>query len=148
MNKFYRSRSDKKLFGLCGGLAEKFNVDPTLLRLVVVVTALFSGGTAIAVYIIASMVIPLEPDHGSMSSYGWDEQPMKGMKFAAAGCRKHSSYYGHDPKTEPVRNPTQSFTASNPDKIDEMMKDIEQKALRDEIEQLRAKLARYEKGES
>jgi len=146
MNRFYRSRSDKKIFGLCGGLAEKFNVDPTLLRLIVVVTAFFSGGTVIAVYIIASLVIPLESDQGRMSTYGWDEQPIFGMKHASAGSRSSAASY--DPRADHVQAKPQSYTTSGSAKLDDRMKDIEQKALRDELEQLRAKLARYEKGES
>jgi phage shock protein PspC (stress-responsive transcriptional regulator) len=125
MNKIYRSRTDKKLFGLCGGLAEAMNVDATLLRLVVVATTFFSAGTVIAVYAIASFAIPKEPLHDTGSMYGWAEPPMSGFQ----------------PQTE-------AFPSAGSNKIDDMMKDIEQKALRTEIEQLRAKLAQYEKGDN
>ena len=47
------------------------------------------------------------------------------------------------------RKQAETFSSSvAPNKIDEMMKDIEEKALRTEIEQFRAKLAQYEKGEN
>ena len=56
--KLYRSKSDKIFAGICGGLGEYFNVDPTLLRLlwllVVIFTGIFPG---VIVYIIAIFVI-------------------------------------------------------------------------------------------
>ncbi|MDT2240199.1 PspC domain-containing protein [Paenibacillus larvae] len=63
MNKLYRSRRDKRITGLLGGLAEKFNIDATLLRLVVAIATIFSGGTIVPLYIIASIVIPKEPHY-------------------------------------------------------------------------------------
>jgi phage shock protein C len=135
MNKIYRSRTDKKLFGLCGGLAEAMNVDATLLRLVVVVTTFFTGGTVLAVYAIASFAIPKEPLHDA-GSYGWSEPPMYGAaKQPMSGSVRSSMAYS-------------SPTGAGSNKIDDMMKDIEEKALRTEVEQLRAKLAQYEKGEN
>lgn len=60
MRRLYRSQRDKKIFGLCGGLAEQLNVDATLLRLVMVAAAFFSGGAVIFLYVVASLVIPKE----------------------------------------------------------------------------------------
>ena len=67
MSKLYRSRRDKKVTGLCGGLAEAMNVDATLLRLLVVITTIFTGGTVIFIYFVAAIVIPKEP--------GYDQPP-------------------------------------------------------------------------
>jgi phage shock protein C len=146
MRKIYRSRHDKKLFGLCGGLAEAFNVDATLLRLVVVVTTFFTGGTVIALYAIACFAIPKEPLHEMGSPYGWGEPPMYGTpKQSMSGSMRASYAYGSGPAQ--AQSPSQDFTQPGANKIDDMMKDIEQKALRNELEQLRAKLAQYEKGE-
>ncbi|OGX68148.1 MAG: hypothetical protein A2189_07005, partial [Paenibacillus sp. RIFOXYA1_FULL_44_5] len=61
MNNLYRSRTNKRVTGLCGGLGEAYHFDPTLLRLVLVVTAVFSGGTVVLIYLLASLVIPKEP---------------------------------------------------------------------------------------
>ena len=58
--KLYRSKTDKKLAGVCGGLAEYFNMDSTVMRLVVVLLALFSVG--VLAYIVAALVIPEKPD--------------------------------------------------------------------------------------
>ena len=60
--KLYRSNTDKKLCGVCGGLAKYFNMDPTIVRLIAVLLTLFVGGALIA-YIICALVIPEEPDN-------------------------------------------------------------------------------------
>jgi phage shock protein PspC (stress-responsive transcriptional regulator) len=46
--------------GLCGGLARHFNLDTTLVRLLVAAAAFFSFGTVLFIYIIASILIPKE----------------------------------------------------------------------------------------
>ena len=56
-NKLYKSNSNKMIAGVCGGIAEYFNIDPTLVRLGWVVFALF-GGSGILAYIIFAIVIP------------------------------------------------------------------------------------------
>ena len=58
--KLYRSRTDSKIAGVCGGLAEYFGIDPTLVRLLFVLGLIFVGGTLLA-YIILAIVIPEEP---------------------------------------------------------------------------------------
>ena len=58
--KLYRSKSEKKLAGVCGGLAKYFNIDPTLVRLGLVAFCLL-GGSGILAYIICAFVIPEEP---------------------------------------------------------------------------------------
>ncbi len=61
LKKLYRSSRDKKLFGLCGGLAEMLNVDATLLRILLIVVTIFTSGAVILIYIIAGLVVPKEP---------------------------------------------------------------------------------------
>lgn len=60
--KLYKSRTDRKIDGICGGLAHYFDIDSTLLRLawllIVIFTGIFPG---VLVYIIAMFVVPLEP---------------------------------------------------------------------------------------
>jgi phage shock protein C len=55
--KLYRSRSDRMLAGVCGGLAEYFGVDPTIVRILFVLFAL-AGGPGLILYIILMLVIP------------------------------------------------------------------------------------------
>jgi len=58
----YRSRKNKMLAGVCGGLAEYFNLDPTILRLVYVLLTLASVGIGIIAYIIMIIVFPETPE--------------------------------------------------------------------------------------
>lgn len=58
--RLYRSRTDRSIAGICGGLAEFFGTDPTLLRLVTLLLILF-GGLSIWVYILLWIVIPEAP---------------------------------------------------------------------------------------
>lgn len=55
--KLYKSNSDKKLAGVCGGIAEYFDVDSTIIRLAWVVFTL-AGGAGLLAYIIAAIVMP------------------------------------------------------------------------------------------
>lgn len=61
MKRFYRSVRDKQISGLCGGIANYFNVDATFVRLIALVFALMSFGTFIFLYIAATLVVPKEP---------------------------------------------------------------------------------------
>ena len=57
MKKLYRSSTQKMVAGVCGGIAEYFGIDPTLVRLgFVALSFMFGGG--LLVYLIASIVIP------------------------------------------------------------------------------------------
>ena len=56
--RLYKSRENKMIAGVCGGIAEYFNVDPTLVRLVWVLLTCASFGTGIIAYIIAAIIIP------------------------------------------------------------------------------------------
>lgn len=61
MNKrLYKSRTEKKLGGVCGGIAQYFDIDPTIIRLAWLV-AVFCGGGGLIAYLIAYIAIPREP---------------------------------------------------------------------------------------
>jgi len=57
--KLYRSRTDRMIFGVCGGLAKYFNVDPAIVR-IVAVASLFVGTLGFWIYIIMAIVVPVE----------------------------------------------------------------------------------------
>lgn len=57
--KLFKSQTNKKLCGVCGGIAEYFEIDPTLVRLALVAFALL-GGSGILAYIVCAIVIPTE----------------------------------------------------------------------------------------
>jgi phage shock protein PspC (stress-responsive transcriptional regulator) len=60
MKKLYRSRQNRMLGGVCGGIAEYFNIDPVIVR-IIAVAFFFMGGSALLAYIIGLIVIPNEP---------------------------------------------------------------------------------------
>lgn len=60
--KLYRSRSDRKLAGICGGLGEYLSIDPTLVRVAWVITVFLSGGLALLAYIVLIFIIPNESE--------------------------------------------------------------------------------------
>lgn len=59
--RLYRSRTNTMLAGVCGGLAQYFNLDPSLVRLGIVLLTIFTAFSGVIFYIIAMLVIPLEP---------------------------------------------------------------------------------------
>ncbi len=70
MKKIYRSKTQKMVSGVCGGIAQYFNCDPTIIRLVWAVVSLFSAAfPGILLYIICAIVIPEEPDSFDTTGY-------------------------------------------------------------------------------
>ncbi len=55
--RLYKSRTNRVLCGVCGGIGEYFNIDPVVIRLLLVVFSLMAGGGILA-YIIAAIIIP------------------------------------------------------------------------------------------
>ena len=62
MKRLYKSTTDKKLFGVCGGVAKYLGFDPTLVRLGTVLISCF-WGTGLIIYLVAAMVMPTEPEN-------------------------------------------------------------------------------------
>lgn len=60
--RLYKSNNEKVFVGVCGGIAEYFDIDPTLVRLLWVIL-LMMGGSGILAYIIAAIIIPNEPEY-------------------------------------------------------------------------------------
>ncbi|HPX16403.1 MAG TPA: PspC domain-containing protein, partial [Petrotogaceae bacterium] len=65
--RLYKSRTEKVIDGVCGGIAEYFGIDPTLVRLLWI-ASIFAGGAGIILYIIAMIIIPTEPYQQTQSS--------------------------------------------------------------------------------
>ena len=61
MKRLYRSSTNKMVCGVCGGIAEYFNIDPTLVRLGWLLFS-FAAGSGLLAYIVAAIVIPAGPD--------------------------------------------------------------------------------------
>lgn len=58
--RLWRSRRDRKIAGICGGLGDYFQMDPVWIRILFVVF-FFLGGSALLVYLLMWLLIPLEP---------------------------------------------------------------------------------------
>ncbi|MBR6162889.1 PspC domain-containing protein [bacterium] len=56
--RLYKVENDKKLLGVCGGLAEYFNTDPTIVRVAWAIFTVLSFGTAILIYILCALIFP------------------------------------------------------------------------------------------
>ena len=148
MTKLYRSRRDKKVTGLLGGLSQTLGMDSTLLRVIFIVVTFFSGGVSIFLYFLAALVVPKEP-FPPYDPYA----PGPGMGgYPGGGYSNHTGYdspgYGASKDTRYNNNRfDRGFGAPKEDHLDSMMEDIEKKALKKENEELRKKLSKYEKGE-
>ena len=55
--KLYRSRTDRKIWGICSGIAEYFDIDPTIVR-VIFLASIFCGTLGIWVYLIMRLLVP------------------------------------------------------------------------------------------
>lgn len=154
MTRLYRSTRDKVMTGLAGGLSETLGIDSTLFRILLVVSIPFSGGATILVYLIAAMVIPKEPTQynpfgpgtgGPGGPYGgpYSGRPEHGRGPGPQGPQGYGPYGG-----QPGYAGYDKAGYTAPDSgLDAMMKDIEKKALQKEVEELKQKLSKYEKGE-
>jgi phage shock protein C len=65
MKRLYRSKNDRMLGGVCAGLGEHLDIDPTVIRLMWAVITILSIGTGVVVYILAWILIPEEDTSSS-----------------------------------------------------------------------------------
>lgn len=61
VRRLFKSRNDRKIFGVCGGLAHHFGIDPTIVRLLFVISAFVSIGFTLLAYAIMAIVVPTAP---------------------------------------------------------------------------------------
>jgi phage shock protein C len=86
--RLYRSRTNKVIAGVCGGLSEYLNVDTTVVRLVWILITLF-GGAGVVAYILAYLIIPIRPkeadDMNKQDQTEFTAARIFGILFAGAG---------------------------------------------------------------
>jgi len=85
--RLYRSRDDRMIWGVCGGLARYFDIDPTIVRIIAVLS-IFLNGMGILAYIILAIVVPLE------SSQATDPKDI--VKENVEEIRETASQLGHE----------------------------------------------------
>lgn len=164
MNRLYRSRTDKWFTGLLGGLGEYFGFSSTILRILVIVSVPFTSGAVILIYLIASLVVSKEPyqPYDPYNNNGWNGGGGYGGNPGGPGGPGYGYGGPRPPQRPPYPGPMNSgptppnsfngntgsgFGAPHPSNLDSMMEDIEKKAMEKELEELRKKLSKYEKGE-
>jgi phage shock protein C len=59
--RLFKSRTERKLFGVCGGIAAYFNADPTIVRLLFIIASFASFGFMLLLYVVMAIVTPREP---------------------------------------------------------------------------------------
>lgn len=153
MSTLYRSRRDRMVTGLCAGVAESLGISTGVVRLLTAVSIPFTGGTTLFIYFIAALVVPKEP-YDPYQPGGWQ-----------GGVPPHfdpnASYQGQQ-QYNPKRGPFSNFEQANQrygnnganganygsrteeSHIDSMMEDIEKKAMKKELEELRQKINNLE----
>lgn len=63
MRKLYLSKENKKIFGICGGIGEFFDIDPTIIRLIAIIAAVATMVIpGLVAYFIAWLIIPEKPE--------------------------------------------------------------------------------------
>lgn len=88
--RLYRSRIDRMVFGVCGGLGSYFDIDPVLIR-VIFVLSIFFGGIGILAYIILAIVVPLENSQSA--------EPKQTIRENVQEMRETAETLGRDIKT-------------------------------------------------
>ncbi|MGW8959130.1 PspC domain-containing protein [Paenibacillus sp. NPDC055715] len=160
MTRIYRSNRDRVLTGVCGGLSDATGMDSTWIRILVVISFFITAGTTFMIYVIAALVISKEPRSPYDGGFGPNSGPYNQQDSRYYGGNSTGSQYG--PGTDYNQggiygNPSPSFgqnvrhsskfnTGPNSD-LDSMMEDIEKKAMKKELAELRKKVEQFEKGD-
>jgi phage shock protein C len=104
--RLYRSRDDRMLAGVAGGLAAVMDVDPSIIRVVWVLITFLSGGIALLVYIVMAVVVPEAPD-------GWDAaQRTRSVTTSPTGPVPPGSWVGPDGALVPYAGTAPSAAGS------------------------------------
>lgn len=86
--KLYKSSNDKVITGVCGGIGEYFAVDPVIIRILWVVFILMAG-TGLIAYIIAAIIIPVNPVHRPVErTYARTEEGLNNEELAEEGAQE------------------------------------------------------------
>ena len=103
--KLYRSRKDYMIAGVCGGIAEYFEIDSTLVRLLAVLVVLI-GGAGVVAYIIAWIVIPKNPEQVSDEAFekreNIKEKVKKGARDVIEDVKEH--FESEEPSNKSLKN--------------------------------------------
>src|SRR3954449_818853 len=90
----YRSRDDRMLAGVAGGLADLWDADPSLIRILWALLVIPTGGIALVVYIVMAIVVPEEPDAPYAPGIAGSDGPAQAGAEMAAGTPANASPAG------------------------------------------------------
>lgn len=82
--KLHRSKTNQVIAGVCGGIAETYNIDSTLVRIIFIILALW-GGLGIILYIVGMVLMPYEGGEGKITA----EEVSKNMESAASDIKNN-----------------------------------------------------------
>ena len=85
--RLYRSQSDRMIWGVCGGLANYFDIDPIIIRIIAVLLV-FASGAGILAYIVLAIVVPLESSEVA--------EPRDVIKENVEEMKETASQLGHE----------------------------------------------------
>jgi phage shock protein C len=100
--RLYRSRDDRMLAGVAGGVAESLDADPSLVRVVWAMLGVFTGGIAILVYIVMAIVVPEAPA-GASSAVGGPTSPTGSSWAAERDARRAARRARRGSAADPAR---------------------------------------------
>jgi phage shock protein C len=96
-DRLYRSPDDRMLAGVAGGVAERLDTDPSIIRIVWAVLIFLTGGLALLVYVVMAIVVPERPSDGPTRATGADD-----AMTADPGPVPAGSWLAPDGSTVPV----------------------------------------------
>lgn len=101
-NRLYRSRTERMLFGVCGGLGKYLGIDPTIIRIILVLLV-FCGGVGLLAYIVMSFLVPLEASQKS-TPRGVVEENVEDIRETATklGNEIRDTFAGKEKTTEEI----------------------------------------------
>ncbi|MCH9617116.1 MAG: hypothetical protein SP4CHLAM5_04680 [Chlamydiia bacterium] len=90
MRRIYRERFDKKLAGVCGGLAQYFQLDASIIRILWVLLTFLSGGIFLLIYLLCWLILPLGPKAYVVANYKrlYRSKRDKRISGICGGCGK------------------------------------------------------------
>ncbi|MFQ5790775.1 MAG: PspC domain-containing protein [Acidobacteriota bacterium] len=107
--RLYRSRRDVIIAGVCGGLAEYFDVDPSLVRLALILT-IFLGGAGLVVYLVAWFIVPENPEQSPTARYEKSQklkdEVVRELRRLGSELGEKLEQSGMEPEARPERRST------------------------------------------
>ena len=117
-----RSRNDRWVGGVCGGIAEYLNMDATLVRVAVVIIALITAAVPVAaIYLLMMLLVPEADSHqpgslGAAPRYRWQQPPWQyGQQQSQQQSQQEDPMWGQaGPPWRPTHSPTVDTSAPQP----------------------------------